>query len=143
MENLLSALDAILREKAPDLYADLQVPAAETDLAELASLGRTAPPDEVLQLFAWKGGQSALAPGNLFDGWRWLQLRETLMEMTANNELYDMGEFMHEFWWSPNWIPLFVNDDGELLVVDPIGAFGGAPGQVLQVSMESPNRVIH
>jgi cell wall assembly regulator SMI1 len=47
------------------------------------------------------------------------------------NELLEGGEFDHEMWWSPRWVPFLDNGGGDHQCIDMGGAFTGAEGQVI------------
>lgn len=140
---LLVELDGAMRRHDPDLYTSLHEPATPEQLKRIAVLSRAVVPSEVEAMYLWKGGQSALTQRNLFGAWRWLQADEMEMELRASNELFDRGEFRRPMWWNPRWLPLFGNDDGDVMVFDQLGAFDGRPGQLLQVSMERGARTVH
>lgn len=142
MTTLLEELDTWLKTNRPDYYARLQPPWSDNQFARIQQLAGTELPASFRALYGWKGGQSALAAENLYDGWRFLQFEELRIEQQTYNELQEMGEFKQANWWNTNWIPFLQNESEALMCLDLAGTFDGKPGQLITFEVRNSARSI-
>jgi cell wall assembly regulator SMI1/predicted DNA-binding WGR domain protein len=107
----------------------------------LRGLG-VAPPKELLQILAWHDGSGRRA----IDGYH--VLLSTKGIVAAKRMLDGMiDEFEDGWrpgeWWNAGWLP-FLEEEGNLLCVDLVGSFGGAPGQILSFrTHDSARKIVH
>ena len=124
----LERLDAWLRKHRAAYYRTLEPGASREAIGEFeARLGERLP-ETLAALFAWKGGGNERFQEN----YRLMTLADADDAHRALTELQASGEFDPPSHWGAQWIPFLDNGGGDHVCVDLGGAFGGAPGQVLE-----------
>jgi len=95
--------------------------------------------DCAVALYAAHDGQGpdGQFPPNVWDGFRWLNVRgiastrEMLDGMVKKGEWDDKTTKLVDH-WAPGWIPILSNGCGDHVVIDSAGTFTGKRGQIIQ-----------
>ena len=92
-------------------------------------------------------------PDGFLDGpFSLMSLDQVLNEWKMWRKLVDAGEFKGQTsrpdkgvcadWWNQGWLPILSDGGGDSLCVDLAPAKGGALGQIIRMSHESPKRAL-
>ena len=142
MELLIKRLDQWLEEHRPAYYAKLQPGLSEDRLHEFERDIGFQMPDAFKELYAWKNGQHPTCSAALQHNRMFMSIEEVLDTHRMLNEFLEAGEFDHELWWSPRWVPFLDNGGGDRQCIDMGGAFGGVVGQLINFWHDWENRDI-
>ncbi len=134
----LSRLDAWLAAERPVLFAGRGAPVAPAALTTLGkALGRPVPP-ELAELLGWADG---CAGEPLLENFYLMSAAEIAEAVTRMRGLLRAGEFHGKVdWWVDGWVPFLDNRCGDVVCIDPVGSFGGVPGQLVEVLHDAPDR---
>ena len=128
MEEVIARLDAWMKENHPG-YEEWEPGASGDEIAELEKALATTLPAGLRLLLEWRSTVPLI-----FN-------QETMDCSTIAAHFEDMGAMADvDEWDDPNhwhkgWFA-FSTDGGDCLVIDPLGSFGGSPGQVLDFDHE-------
>lgn len=142
MHQQWESLESWLKANDPELLADLNPPATDSEIHGLeGKLGVTLPEDFVECLKVHNGQQGKA--GWLYSGTEFLSTHRILAEWMIWKELLDGGNFVgaeaepeagiKPVWWSPAWIPFTYNGSGDPLCIDLDPAEQGQIGQVISL----------
>ena len=130
--DLITRLDAWLRENRIDVYESLQ-PGADADvLVQMEADFGFRLPALFRELYMWRNGQQGQVPPSFRNNSYLMPIDEishTWREMTSMQE---HGEWEQPQWWSRGWVPFLHNGAGSNLCVDMLGSFTGRQGQVIE-----------
>lgn len=123
IDDLLSQLDHLLRERRPDYHAALQAPASEAEIDALRGLVDDEQPEALLQLYRWKNGQPRHNYESLHDNWMFMPIDDIV---EAKNILDGMigADFDDPEHWRREWLPFLSNGGGDHLCLDLASAEG-------------------
>lgn len=149
MDKTWKRIEAWLERNAPDIRADLQPGASDSELSAAANAFGAALPDEMVASYRIHDGTRGAA-GPLFGNWRLLSLADAIVarktinapaDEEASDEVEDVAApQIKAEWWNPNWIPAASNTSGDYLCVDIDPAKAGTRGQIISYYHAEPRR---
>jgi cell wall assembly regulator SMI1 len=129
MKNVWQRLDLWLFHHAPDIGKTLNESATEEEITRLETgIGLTLPDDLRASLAVHNGQHADFYPRALVEQWELLSVERMLEEWLFLKDFYDAGEFaentvnadehLAKEWWSPAWLPITDNHNGDHHCVD-------------------------
>lgn len=137
-----------LGKNAPHLLADLNAPVADSDIVRLETVTGTELPGDFRKFLKNHNGQKPGSEG-LIDTEELLSAGRILDEWKVWKELLDKGELkssaeseagVKPVWWSPKWIPITYDGNGNHYCLDLDPAPDGKKGQVIRMWHDSAER---
>lgn len=114
IDDLLTRLDQLLRDRRPDYYAALQSPADAAEIDALRRLVAHPLPEALIALLRWKNGQPRQVCASLHLYWSLMPVAEIAAAKTMlDGEFGDDGDY-----WRRDWLPFLGSADGDHLCVD-------------------------
>lgn len=124
--------------------------------ASFATAGATLAPaapgmDLAVALYAVADGQVATGdsafPPSVYDNYYWMPLTEVDEVRQDLDGMAKVGEWDDERtrvinWWVPGWLPLLTDGNSNYICIDTVGAFGGAPGQIIEFIHDDDERLV-
>jgi cell wall assembly regulator SMI1 len=148
MDKIWKRIEAWLAQNAPDVRADLQPGASDSELSAAATAFGAPLPDEMVNSYRIHDGTRGGA-GPLFGDWRLLSLAHSIKAWKrikvpageASEEVEDVAApQIKAAWWNPRWIPVASNSSGDFLCVDLDPAKAGNRGQIISYYHAEPRR---
>jgi cell wall assembly regulator SMI1 len=151
MQEVWKRFENWLQANAPQLLKDLNPPAAEAELQQLATLLGTELPADFLAFYRIHDGQQSNA-GGLFNAEELLSVARMKDEWTIWNDLLKGSDFdgttskpvpgVRADWWNPRWLPLTYDGAGNHCCLDLAPAEGGTVGQVIRMWHDDAERTL-
>ncbi len=134
----LSRLGTWLAAERPVLFRGRGAPVTAAALTALAkALGRPVPP-ELAELLGWADG---CADEPLLENFYLMSAKEIAEAASMMRGLLRAGDFHGKIdWWVDGWVPFLDNRCGDFVCIDTVGSFGGAPGQLVELLHDAPDR---
>jgi cell wall assembly regulator SMI1 len=149
MKEIWNRIENWLRDNAPEILADLEPGASDTEIKEAEEYLKVSFPEHMkasLKIHNGQKGESSF----LIDGWQLLPLEKIMEEWDAWADLIEMGDFegirsyskgqIKNDWWNPKWIPLTFSGEGDHYCLDLDPDQGGKAGQIIITWHDMPNR---
>jgi cell wall assembly regulator SMI1 len=140
-----------LQANAPQLLQDLNPPASEDELQQLATLIGAELPADFLAFYRVHNGQKSKL-GGLIDAEELLCVSRMIDEWTIWNDLLKGGDFdgstsdpapgVRADWWNPGWLPLTYDGAGNHCCLDLAPAEGGSVGQMIRMWHDDAKRTL-
>jgi cell wall assembly regulator SMI1 len=147
MADVLARFESWLQEHAPDYMESLAPGLAEARIDEIGAKLGFELPEPVRTLYRWRDGDPE-EDGRLLFSRIFMPLESAIEQHRMLTEMLEVGEWADDSGrqapsiWSPEWFPVFTWDNGFHLCVDMGGAYGGRPGQVVEVWLKDEDRSI-
>lgn len=134
----LSRLDVWLATERPALAGGRRARATDAALTALGkALGRPVPP-ELAELLGWADG---CAEEPLLENFYLMSASEIAAAATGMRGRLRAGAFHGTIdGWVEGWVPFLDNRCGDFVCIDTVGSFGGAPGQLVELVHDAPDR---
>lgn len=149
MDNLWKNLEYYLTTYQKDILTSLKPPATDMQIHELQEKIGVILPACFVEALKNHDGQKDVGE-TLFNEYRFLPIKEILMNWFTMNDLLDGGDFndatpesspeIQPVWWSRYWIPFADNGAGDLLCLDMAPTAQGTIGQVIEFFHDMPER---
>ena len=138
---LIARLDKYLHDNRTEYYSNLQAGISSSAADIFKSKFSVTLPDDFLQLYLWRNGQSHDTFSSLYDNFMFSSTEEII----ETKEILDgmIGyDFENPKWWCHSWIPFLSNGGGDhlCLSLEPNG--DGAAGQIITFWHDEESRPI-
>ncbi len=139
MAELVTRLDAWLREYRPAYYANLLPGLTAEELVGFERRLGVTLPSSFCVLYQWRNGQFHDDPS--FRGNRYWMCAG---DIARTKELMDslIGADFEPGWWQRSWVPFLHNGGGDHLCIDTAGTGSGSPGQLVEFWHDAPHRPV-
>lgn len=143
MQTTLARLEATLSRKRPAFFSGFRAGLSDDVLEKAPQSIRGVVHADLLALYRWRNGHPRDSLNGAFQNtMAFGSFEESLQAYSVLTQLQLAGDFEWHDWWTAGWFPVLHGPSGDHLCVDAVGAFGGAPGQIIDFVHDDASRSI-